>query len=293
MAIISKTAAQWEAAKTTVLSYGDTGYETDTYKRKIGDGVTQYQNLTYEKLIRPRRAIKAQWEAKDPVIGKDEIVVESDTKRMKFGDGTTAYSSLPYADVYVTGLIGALASLSTSAKTTIVAAINELYNKFVGVVRKIKLNGQTYSPDSTGLVDLGTIEGGGGTGGSVSLDTTMPEVPTDTKAPSTKLMADEHAKLWNEVGINVVNQIDSTVEIQPNVFNVWGEIASLTVTLATPINANKVNEYMLQFTSGATATTFVLPANVKFSTELNIEANKTYQISIVNNIGLWEGASNE
>ncbi|MEG1574869.1 MAG: hypothetical protein RR341_07355, partial [Bacteroidales bacterium] len=97
--------------------------------------------------------------------------------------------------------IGVLASLKTTAKN-IVGAINELYDKFTGVVRKIKLNGQIYSPDSTGLVDLGTIEGGGGTGGSVSLDTTMPEVPTDTKAPSTKLMADEHAKLWNELHNN-------------------------------------------------------------------------------------------
>lgn len=98
MAIISKTAAQWEAAKTTVLAAGDTGYETDTYKRKIGDGVTQYQNLKYETLFRPRRATKAQWTTKNPVIGKDEFVIESDTKRYKIGDGASTYTALAYGD---------------------------------------------------------------------------------------------------------------------------------------------------------------------------------------------------
>lgn len=55
--------------------------------------------------------------------------------------------------------------------------------------------------------------------------------------------------------------------------------------------SNKANyfmpEYYLEFTTGATAPTLTLPASVEWVDELTVEANKHYQISIVNNIALW------
>jgi hypothetical protein len=93
--------------------------------------------------------------------------------------------------------------------------------------------------------------------------------------------------------IVVVNQTNNIVEIQPNVLNVWGEVAKLTITLATPNDTSIVNEYMVQFASGATATTLVLPDIIQWLSEPTINPNATYQLSIVNNLAVIGEFSNE
>lgn len=98
-------------------------------------------------------------------------------------------------------------------------------------------------------------------------------------------------------GTSVVNHgtSDTTFALTPNILHIWGTVASLTLTLATPTNNTIVNEYMIEFTSGSTATTLSLPATVTWAEaggDISVEANKTYQISIVNNIGLWTAISN-
>ena len=86
----------------------------------------------------------------------------------------------------------------------------------------------------------------------------------------------------------VINQTETEVTIQPNVLNVWGEVASLTITFAA-VDATKYNEFMIQFVSGSAATTLTLPSSVEWLTDADIEPNTTYQISIVNNLGIMEG----
>lgn len=86
----------------------------------------------------------------------------------------------------------------------------------------------------------------------------------------------------------IINQTETEVTIQPNVLNVWGTVTSLTITFAE-VDATKYNEFMIQFVSGATPTTLTLPNTVSWLTEASIEANTTYQISIVNNLGIMEG----
>lgn len=90
----------------------------------------------------------------------------------------------------------------------------------------------------------------------------------------------------------IVQQTETTVEIAPNVLNLWGEVTSLDITLAEG-KAGVVNEYMFQFTSGATATTLVLPAEIKWMSTPVIQANRVYQISIVNNLAVMGEFSNE
>ena len=93
----------------------------------------------------------------------------------------------------------------------------------------------------------------------------------------------------------IVNQTSSSTSISPGCLNVWGEVSSLSITLATPTDATIVNEYMIQFESGSTATTLSMPSSVEWAEScgsLSVEANKTYQISIVNNIGLWAAIAN-
>lgn len=121
------------------------------------------------------------------------------------------------------------------------------------------------------------------------------ELPTKTS----DLINDSEFQTKNEVeelvdniqtGVSIVNQTETTLEIEPNVLNVWGEVASLTITLATPTDESIVNEYMIQFTSGDIATQLTLPDTITWMSEPIIVVNATYQISIINNlaiIGVW------
>ena len=81
---------------------------------------------------------------------------------------------------------------------------------------------------------------------------------------------------------------DTTFTLTPNVFHVWGQVSSLTLTLDTA-SATYLDEFMFQFESGSTATTLSLPSSVKIIG--TVEANKTYQCSIVNNIAVLGGVS--
>ena len=73
----------------------------------------------------------------------------------------------------------------------------------------------------------------------------------------------------------------------PNVFyNYTGNLTSLSITLATAI-ANRACEYNGQFVTGETVPTLVFPSNIVWINNFpDIEANKTYQFSIMNNIGV-------
>lgn len=46
---------------------------------------------------------------------------------------------------------------------------------------------------------------------------------------------------------------------------------------------------MAEFVSGSTATTLSVPDNIKWESDVTIEAGKTYQISILNNCGVIGG----
>lgn len=82
---------------------------------------------------------------------------------------------------------------------------------------------------------------------------------------------------------------DTTVTLEPNKLYVFPEMASLTVTLGTPSDANVENEYHFFFTSGQTATTLTL--NDVLSDAYSIEANMKYEVSILENVAYIKGVS--
>lgn len=92
-----------------------------------------------------------------------------------------------------------------------------------------------------------------------------------------KFLADD-GEYRTIIGYPVINHgtSDTTCYIKPNIFHLWGEVASLNITLATPDDSTILNEYMLQFTSGTTATVLSLPSNIVWISEPTIEASKTY-----------------
>lgn len=79
---------------------------------------------------------------------------------------------------------------------------------------------------------------------------------------------------------------DTTFTLTPNVMHIWGTVSSLTLSLPTDTN-EVLDEYMFTFTSGSTPTTLSLPSTVKWVQDIEVEANKTYQVSIINNLAGW------
>lgn len=92
--------------------------------------------------------------------------------------------------------------------------------------------------------------------------------------------------------ISVVQTSASTIEINPNTFYKFGEVVSLNITLASITDNTIYNEYMFEFVSGTTATTLTLPSSIKWLETPTIDANKIYQCSIVDNVGLLVGVAN-
>lgn len=92
--------------------------------------------------------------------------------------------------------------------------------------------------------------------------------------------------------ISVVQTSASTIEINPNTFYKFGEVASLNITLASITDNTQLNEFMFEFISGATATTLTLPDTIKWLETPSVEVNKIYQCSIVDNVGLLVGVTN-
>lgn len=74
---------------------------------------------------------------------------------------------------------------------------------------------------------------------------------------------------------------DTTFTLTPNTFHVWDEVASLDLSFANE-QAGVANEYLFQFTSGATATTLTLP-DVKWANDSapTIAENMIYQVSVL------------
>ncbi len=102
------------------------------------------------------------------------------------------------------------------------------------------------------------------------------------------------SELTDNVAYPLESHTEATLEITPNVLHVWGEMAALTVTLGAEVEG-RVNEYIFQFTSGATATTLTLPSTLTWAKDLEDvvdgvfvpAASATYQVSIVNGLAIY------
>ena len=83
----------------------------------------------------------------------------------------------------------------------------------------------------------------------------------------------------------------TTLSLNPNTYYrcTSSSLASeLTITLATASNSSILNEYFIEFKTNSSGTTISLPSSIKWANGQvpTFEANTTYQISIVNNLGV-------
>lgn len=76
----------------------------------------------------------------------------------------------------------------------------------------------------------------------------------------------------------------TNTNIDPNKFYVFGNVSTLNITLNAPTDTGILNRYMFQFDSGDSPTTLTLPNTVKYTNGNLIESNKTYQVTIINNL---------
>lgn len=75
---------------------------------------------------------------------------------------------------------------------------------------------------------------------------------------------------------------DTTFTLTPNTFHIWDEVSELTLNLGSETNG-VANEFLFQFSSGATATTLTLPDDIKWAKDSapTIAENMIYQVSIL------------
>ena len=85
----------------------------------------------------------------------------------------------------------------------------------------------------------------------------------------------------------IVETSDST--IVPDQYNVFGVVDQLVVTLQD-VDDGYAHEYCFEFTTADEFYGLVITPEPKWADEPSIEANKTYQVSILRGIGVIVGA---
>lgn len=126
-------------------------------------------------------------------------------------------------------------------------ALQSYTEQYKGTVTGVQINGVSLSP-SNGVVDLGYL----------------------------------HKKLTTSTS--------SSMSLSPNIYyrNTNTSLSSLTITLENATNANILNEYFVEFTTSSSGTTVSLPSTIKWANgeTPTFDAGCTYQISIVNDLGI-------
>lgn len=126
---------------------------------------------------------------------------------------------------------------------------------------------------------------GGGSGGTTNYNdlTNKPSI-NGVEVSGNKTSADY--KISAQVTQTDHGTADTTFMLPANQYHTWGEVASLTLTLAAE-EAGVVNEYHFAFDSGATATTLSLPEGIQ--TDIVVEPNTHYECSIIDNYMTFYG----
>ena len=86
------------------------------------------------------------------------------------------------------------------------------------------------------------------------------------------------------IGKVPMSSTDTVVNLQPGKLYVFPEMATLTIQFMQ-VRIDTYQEYHFIFQSGATATVLTLPEEVK--SDMVVEPNRIYEVSIVDNLLAW------
>ena len=101
--------------------------------------------------------------------------------------------------------------------------------------------------------------------------------------------------LNGDVNLGYINKqlsttTSSSMTLSPNIYyrNTNTSLSTLTITLGVISNSYIIGEYFVEFTTSSSGTTVSLPSSIKWTNgeTPTFEASTTYQISIVNNLGV-------
>lgn len=102
----------------------------------------------------------------------------------------------------------------------------------------------------------------------------------------TKQQVDSLLPEFVKIGRPIISTDSSTVSMQPNIYyRITDTPSTLTLTFNTKLTTN-MEEYFIEFTTSSDGCSLIIPSSVKWMNgEIPaLEANSTYQISIVNNL---------
>lgn len=86
---------------------------------------------------------------------------------------------------------------------------------------------------------------------------------------------------------SIVEQTEQIVSIDPGVLNVWtSSVTTLVVSFNANSDATQVAEYMMRFTTGYSGINITLPSTITWQETPEWETNTTYEISVVDNLGI-------
>ena len=158
-------------------------------------------------------------------------------------------------------------------KQDIISDIDTIRNNganYKGTVTSVKVNGSSKTP-SSGVVNIGNVA-------------TSVKVDGVSKTPSNGVVDAGY------VNKQLITSTSSTMALSPNIYyrNTSTSLSTLTITLGSIANSNIINEYFVEFTTSSSGTTISLPSAIKWANgeTPTFEASTTYQISIVNNLGV-------
>ena len=289
------------------MSYNSkyTGRQVEDLLGKAGTALQEHQDIS--QLATKNELTNGLSSKVDKVAGK-QLSTEDFTTSLK--EKLAGLSN--YDDTTINEAVNALRkdfdTLVSGDSTTAIKTFNEIIAFLSGIEDSESLDSIIAGieqqiagkADTTSLAEVATS----GSYNDLSDKPTIPTVPTkvseldnDAKyiteqtAQQTYQPKGDYAlksELTDNVAYPMENHTEATLEITPNVMHVWGEMAALTVTLGAEVEG-RANEYLFQFTSGATATTLTLPSTLTWANgeALTPEANKTYQISIVNGYAVY------
>lgn len=89
---------------------------------------------------------------------------------------------------------------------------------------------------------------------------------------------------------NLITTTDTNISLLPNVYyRKTNQSSKITITLTDATNTNILNEYFIEFTTAVTGTTISFPSSIKWANgeTPKFDPNYTYQVSIVNNLGVY------
>lgn len=115
---------------------------------------------------------------------------------------------------------------------------------------------------------------------------------TATTTTNGLLSSKDKTKLDNFRKLNTISGSTTVTQtLEPNQFYVFDEVEDLTITLSS--TEGYADEFTFQFASGATATSLHLPDSIKWVGDNTIESNKSYIVSICNEVAVLGEISNE